>query len=116
MTDEPRAVVDEGSETVGRGKPDLVGFYRESGYVRLGNLFTKPEIDAMRARAEAMLDALPPGEKISEKDVLHLRDPWFFRFLQDPRVLDVVESFIGPDIALWSSHLLRIKLFRHTIL
>lgn len=106
MMNEPGAVEGRGSEKSGQAVPDLVRFYRENGYVRLGNLFTSPEIDAMRSRAEAMLDALPPGEKISEKDVLHLRDPWFFRFLTDPRVLDVVESFIGPDIALWSSHLL----------
>jgi ectoine hydroxylase-related dioxygenase (phytanoyl-CoA dioxygenase family) len=106
MMNESSASVDQGSAAIGRAPLDLVTFYRESGYVRLGNLFTGPEIAAMRSRAEAMIDALPAGEKISEKDVLHLRDPWFFRFLADPRVLDVVESFIGPDIALWSSHLL----------
>jgi len=75
MMKEASAAVDQGSETIGRAPRELVAFYRESGYVRLGNLFTSPEIDAMRSRAEAMIDALPAGEKISEKDVLHLRDP-----------------------------------------
>ena len=34
----------------------------------------------------------------------HFEDPWLFRYLADPRVLDVIEDFIGPDIVLWSSH------------
>ena len=28
----------------------------------------------------------------------HFEDPWLFRYLAHPRVLDVIEAFIGPDI------------------
>jgi hypothetical protein len=37
-------------------------------------------------------------------DVPHFTDPELFRWLLDPDVLDLVESVIGPDIALFSSH------------
>lgn len=37
-------------------------------------------------------------------DTIHFRDERLLPFLLHPRVLDLVESLIGPDIGLWSSH------------
>ena len=84
--------------------PEQVAFYRENGYLKFGRIFTEAEIDALRERVDGMIADLPPGKRPEELDVPHFEDPWLFRYLTDPRVLDVVEAFIGPDIVLWSSH------------
>ena len=34
----------------------------------------------------------------------HFEHPYLFKYLTHPRVLKVIERFIGPDIVLWSSH------------
>ena len=91
-------------ETVSRVTPEQVAFYREKGYLKFGRIFTPAEMDALREHVDAMIAALPEGKRPEEMDVPHFEDPWLFRYLTDPRVLDVIEGFIGPDIVLWSSH------------
>lgn len=92
------------SETVRHASPEQVAFYKEQGYLKFGRIFTQDEMDALRGRVDAMIAALPEGKRPEEMDVPHFEDPWLFRYLADPRVLDVIEDFIGPDIVLWSSH------------
>jgi hypothetical protein len=91
-------------ETVRHATPKQVAFYREQGYLKFGRIFTVSEMDALRQRVDQMIAALPEGKRPEEMDVPHFQDPWLFRYLADPRILDVIEDFIGPDIVLWSSH------------
>jgi hypothetical protein len=91
-------------ETVGHATPEQVEFYRKNGYVKFGRIFTREEMDALRDHVDEMIAALPEGKRPEELDVPHFNDPWLFRYLNHPRVLDVIEDFIGPDIVLWSSH------------
>ena len=91
-------------ETVGHATPEQVDFYRRNGYLKFGRIFTRPEMDALREHVDAMIAALPEGKRPEAMDVPHFTDPWLFRYLVHPRVLDVIEDFLGPDIALWSSH------------
>jgi hypothetical protein len=93
-------------EVTSRATPEQVAFYREHGYLKFGRIFTRAEMDALRLHVDEMIAGLPPGRRSEELDAPHFADPWFFRYLAHPRVLDVIESFIGPDIALWSSHLI----------
>lgn len=85
--------------------PDLASLYRAQGYLKLGPMLPLSDIVRVRARVDALLDSLAPAGWIGEQEVLHLRDPWFLSVAADPRVLDVVERIIGPDIALLSTHL-----------
>ena len=94
----------ESWEVVERATPEQVAFYRENGYLKFGRIFTKPEMDALRERVDDMIAALPAGKRPEGMDVPHFEDPWLFRYLAHPRVLDIIEAFLGPDIALWSSH------------
>lgn len=91
-------------QTVSRATPEQVAFYREHGYLKFGRIFTREELDALREHVDQMIAALPPGRRPEELNVPHFDDPWLFRYLAHPRVLDVIECFIGPDIVLWSSH------------
>jgi len=91
-------------QTVDHATPEQVQFYRDNGYLKFGRIFTRAEIDALRAHVDEMIANLPEGKRPEEMDRPHFEDPWLFRYLTHPRALDVIEDFIGPDIALWSSH------------
>jgi chlorinating enzyme len=92
------------SEVVDHATPEQVAFYRDQGYLKFGRIFTQAEMDALRDHVDEMIAALPEGKRPEEMDRPHLTDPWLFRYLTHPRVLDVIQDFIGPDIVLWSSH------------
>lgn len=83
---------------------EQVTFYREQGYVKLGPLFSEEELQDLQRHVDEMIAALPEGRRPEAMDVPHFEDPWLFRYLAHPRVLDVVEAFLGPNIVLWSSH------------
>src|SRR5438552_16160446 len=91
-------------ETVRHATPEQVAFFRDNGYLKFGRIFTRAEMDTLREHVNEMIAALPEGKRPEEMDVPHFEDPWLFRYLAHPRVLDIIEDFIGPDIVLWSSH------------
>ncbi|MCH9672520.1 MAG: phytanoyl-CoA dioxygenase family protein [Gammaproteobacteria bacterium] len=35
----------------------------------------------------------------------HLLFPWISKLMRDPRILDLIEDVIGPDILVWTTHL-----------
>ena len=92
----------------GRLNPEEVSFFKREGYLRYNKPVLKPaRFDALKAYFEQKLNdwAVEGGGKSPEAmDVPHFTDPKLFDWLFDPDVLDLVESLIGPDIALWSSH------------
>lgn len=91
-------------QVVSCATPEQVAFYKQYGYLRFGRIFTREELDALREHVDQMIASLPPGKRPEELDVPHFEDAWLFRYLAHPRVLDVIECFLGPDIVLWSSH------------
>lgn len=83
---------------------EQVQFYKDNGYLL-------PQIKMFAAEAQTKLTDIfeehlaNKGEKLSDElDTPHFRDERLFEFLLAPQVLDVVESIIGPNIGLWSSH------------
>ncbi|MEP6755277.1 MAG: phytanoyl-CoA dioxygenase family protein [Chthonomonadales bacterium] len=84
--------------------PELVESFRRDGYLKYGRIFTEGELTALREHVDEMIANLPVGARPEELDVLHFTDPWLFNYLAHPRLLDVIEQFIGPDIILFSSH------------
>ena len=83
---------------------EQVAFYRENGYLTFGRIFTAPELAELRDYVDAMIADLPEGKRPEQMDVPHFEHPFLFKYLTHPRVLQVIERFIGPDIVLWSSH------------
>ena len=83
---------------------EQVAFYNENGYLKFGRIFTQGELDELRDYVDDMIASLPEGKRPEQMDVPHVEHPYLFKYLADPRVLDVIEQFIGPDILLWSSH------------
>jgi len=91
----------------GRLSPSQVKFFDDEGYL----LFTEPvlapaKFDALKGHFESEVVKFTErtGQSPEHFDVPHFTDVKLFDWLFDDAVLDVVESLIGPDIALWSSH------------
>ena len=83
---------------------EQVGFYKENGYLLTNkSLFPSEKFQSLCEIFEELL--LTKGNsKGDELDVPHFTDSRLFEFLMADEVLDVVESLIGPNIGLWSSH------------
>lgn len=91
----------------GRLTPAQVTSFRDQGYVLFNQpVFSQPKFDALKAHFEVKGKEFVErtGKSPEHFDVPHFEDPQLFEWLFDDSVLDVVESLIGPDIALWSSH------------
>src|SRR5687768_16489265 len=100
--------------------PDLIDHYQVEGYVVVERLFSRDDLGPVEAaileltaRAlespEAMKDILelvPTGEPVPRR----IFNPYdqheaFNRLANDPRLVDAIESLIGPDINLQHSKL-----------
>jgi ectoine hydroxylase-related dioxygenase (phytanoyl-CoA dioxygenase family) len=80
---------------------DEVSHYHEKGYV----LHNRPvfQVDDF-ARLSAIFEENLAQYGADNLDTMHFRDARLLEFLLHDRVLDLVESLIGPNIGLWSSH------------
>src|SRR5262249_6544893 len=58
----------------------------------------------LKQHFEKKLAALSPDQRPEGMDVPHFTDPVLFEWLFADEILDLVESIIGPNIALFSSH------------
>ncbi|MDQ3440853.1 MAG: phytanoyl-CoA dioxygenase family protein [Planctomycetota bacterium] len=91
----------------GRLSPRQVSFFRDEGYLLFDQpVLPPPKFDALKNHFEHKLIEFveTTGRSPEHFDVPHFEDLKLFDWLFDDAVLDVVESLIGPDIALWSSH------------
>ncbi len=83
---------------------DQITFYREKGYLLPRKpLFSISKQEALTKIFEAHLEN--KGAKLSDElDTPHFHDKRLLDFLLAPEVLAVVESLVGPNIGLFSSH------------
>ncbi len=96
--------------TNGRLKPEQINEYWENGFVFPVSVFDRAEADSLRAELEAIerdwREAdLPLPLTMYKRVNAHLVMPMVARVALDPRVLDVVEGVLGPDLLLWSAEL-----------
>jgi len=81
--------------------PAEVAFYRERGYLFPIAVLSEAEVAQARAdlaATEARLGGRLDG-RMNQKP--HLLFPWVDRLIRHPRVLDAVESVLGPNILAW---------------
>jgi len=78
-------------------------FHRD-GYYAPVDVFGVEEARRWRADLEAFERTLPPGPvSAGNRRKLHVRLPWARDLVEDPRLLDVMESILGPDILVFTS-------------
>jgi hypothetical protein len=83
---------------------DKVDAYRRDGYYAPVDVFRVDEARRWRANLEAFEATLPSGPvSAGNRRKLHVRCPWARDLVGDPRLLDVVESILGPDILVFTS-------------
>src|SRR5205085_11274214 len=91
----------------GRLTPQEVKFFKDEGYLLYGEpVLPQAKFDALKEHFEKRVVEFvaKTGQSPEHVDVPHFEDTRLFEWLFDDSVLDIVESLIGPDIALWSSH------------
>lgn len=82
---------------------EQVSFYRGNGYVAPVRVLLDDEAAGYRGHLEAFEAAHggPIPGKYRHKP--HLLFPWLADLVRHPRILDAVESLLGPDLLVWSS-------------
>jgi hypothetical protein len=84
---------------------EVAGFHRD-GYISPISMLSEDEVRGALhalARYEAWLGAPLPETERKWRTMPYAHLPWFNALVRDPRVLDVVEDLIGPDILVWTS-------------
>jgi len=87
--------------------PEERTHYKQHGYsIRREPILSEEKFAALSDYFEQILGERDAGIRPEHLDVPHFRYPRLSEWLFDEDVLDLVESLIGPDIALFSSHFL----------
>ena len=80
--------------------------YLTEGYCFFDTFLTAEGLAELRERVDDVIERrhadMLPENMIS----VHHQEPWMFEFACEPQILDLIEHQIGPNIVLWSSHLL----------
>ncbi len=85
--------------------PAQVRHYREEGYLLgLPPIVSPAEIPQLNRDLASLMQLLKPGEDAKEIREWHETSRWLFDICMRPRILDIVESIIGPDFYLWASN------------
>jgi len=78
--------------------------YHRDGYLQYGRILTDEELASIRDYFEDLLERLPSGARPEHMNMPHVGDEFLLSFCSHPRILDVIERFIGPNIVLFASH------------
>jgi hypothetical protein len=85
--------------------PDAVAAYRRDGFVHPVPCLTTAETARYRAAIEDYERSSGEQATLLIRNKGHLKLRCLYDLAHDPRILDAVESLIGPDILCWSSSL-----------
>jgi hypothetical protein len=80
--------------------------YEREGYCIFPQFLSSAGLQRSLWEIERMMAQLEPGRKPDEIYSAHQQELWLFELATQPRLLDMMERHIGPDIVLWSSHLI----------
>ena len=81
-------------------------FYRQNGYRTYDGFLTDQALDRCQREIDVMLSELQPGRDPSDIISPHCIKRWIWDLANEPRILDAIESQIGANIVLWSTHML----------
>jgi non-haem Fe2+, alpha-ketoglutarate-dependent halogenase len=79
--------------------------YRSEGYVAGVPVLTAPEVAAYRATCDELEVALGGKPRTVQVRQMHLHFRRAFELAAHPRILDAVESILGPDLLVWGTEL-----------
>ena len=77
--------------------------YRRDGFISPVRVLPANGAAACRLELEAMEEAVGGALRGLVRTKFYLRYPWAYRVATDPKILDLVEDLIGPDILLYQT-------------
>jgi ectoine hydroxylase-related dioxygenase (phytanoyl-CoA dioxygenase family) len=80
--------------------------YERLGYCLFPRFLTAGAVEHCRGELNRMLERLQPGRSPDEIYSAHQQEPWIFDLATQPSILDMIERQVGPNVVLWSSHLI----------
>ena len=80
-------------------------FYEEHGYCIFDQFLTEKTLTDCQQRSDEMQAALQPGRDPADIISAHEFHSWIWDLATETKILDLIESQIGPNIVFWSSHL-----------
>jgi ectoine hydroxylase-related dioxygenase (phytanoyl-CoA dioxygenase family) len=83
---------------------DLVDSFRRDGYVIARQVIDRGLVEEGRAHVEWLMRRNPGLRPERLGHQLVADDPFWVRLIADPRLLDLAQRFVGPDLALFASH------------
>jgi len=81
--------------------PADVAQFERDGFTRPIQVLTSEEVKRFRSRLEGFEQRYPEHVK-KLKSKSHLLCPWVVEIAEHPRILDVFEDLVGPNILCWS--------------
>lgn len=83
---------------------EQVASYQSNGYlVDLPPVYTPEEMVQMNADLKQLQQLLLPGENLTHTREWHMKSKWLYDIVANPRILDYVESLLGPNFYAWGS-------------
>lgn len=92
------------ANTKKRNWSDLLPAYQREGLAIARNVVDPELVEEGRAHIDWLIARYPDLRPEQLHNNLMTRDAFWVRLISDERLLDVVEAFIGPNIALFASH------------
>jgi len=77
--------------------------FRERGYITGLDLYSPQEVTRLNADLMEMGRCLAPGETFLDTREWHESSRWLYDVCTDARILDKVQSLLGPNFFLWGS-------------
>jgi len=80
-------------------------FYHENGYlIGLPPVYTPEEMRRLNAELPQLLALLKPGETTKDIREWHEESRYLYDVCMNPKILDLVESLLGPNFYFWASN------------
>ena len=80
--------------------------FEQDGYLIFPRFLTAEGLTHCQSECDALLERRHPNRPAEMIISAHVRDRWLFELATEPKLLDIVEAHLGPDLLLWSTHLL----------
>lgn len=78
--------------------------YADNGYlIGLPPVYSTEEMARLNEELKELTKLLEPGEKMLHMREWHSQSKWLYDICANPRILDYVESILGPDFFMWGS-------------
>ena len=85
---------------------DAESRHERDGYLKLGKVLSDEGIAEARRHLDRMIAELHPDLQPDEFYSVHQQERWLLELCSAPALLDALEPMIGPDIVLWSTHII----------